>query len=313
MLFDFISALQTKDIESLRDCPKSDLHNHGFLGGNVEYVEKAYGIQIPRLVDKLNSMEEMHQWVGQHIQPIFSDDAEGRLKAISAAFIHAKSDGIQRLELGDDVWAKCLYEDSAEKMTEAIKSLHQEHAPDISFRPQLGISRHCPIHLIQQWLEPFLDLEYYETIDLSGDESAQPIQNFKPIYKMAKKAGLVLKAHVGEWGGADSVKEAVEVLELDEVQHGIAASESVSIMNWLADQNIQLNICPTSNVMLGRVDSLEHHPIRELFDHGIRVTLNTDDMLVFNQSVSDEFLNLYEVGLFTPEELNTIRSYGMEA
>jgi adenosine deaminase len=78
-------------------------------------------------------------------------------------------------------------------------------------------------------------------------------------------------------------------------------------MKWLADRNIPLNICPTSNVVLGRVPVLEKHPIRKLFDHGVTVTVNTDDMVFFGQSVGDEFLNLYRAGLFSPEELDGIR------
>jgi len=128
---------------------------------------------------------------------------------------------------------------------------------------------------------------------------------------MAKEAGLALKAHVGEWGDADSVQRAVEELELDEVQHGIAAAQSSSVMKFLADNRIRLNMCPTSNVLLGRVESLAEHPIRKLYDAGVKVTVNTDDLLVFGQSVSDEFLNLYQTGLFTVAELDEIRRNGL--
>jgi adenosine deaminase len=72
----------------------------------------------------------------------------------------------------------------------------------------------------------------------------------------------------------------------------------MSVMRFLADNRIRLNICPTSNVLLGRVESLAEHPIRKLYDAGVKVTVNTDDVLVFGQSVSDEFLNLYRAGLF---------------
>ncbi len=71
---------------------------------------------------------------------------------------------------------------------------------------------------------------------------AQPITSFKSIYRKAKEKGIKLKAHVGEWGDADSIKEAVEELELDEVQHGIAAAGSLDVMKWLAAHKIQLNI-----------------------------------------------------------------------
>jgi adenosine deaminase len=91
-----------------------------------------------------------------------------------------------------------------------------------------------------------LELGVYRTIDLSGDELCQPIEVFKPLYRTAKAAGLRLKAHVGEWGDADSVLRAVEELELDEVQHGISAANSAAVMRFLADNRIRLNICPTS-------------------------------------------------------------------
>lgn len=100
---------------------------------------------------------------------------------------------------------------------------------------------------------------------------------------------------------------------MDEIQHGISAAESKEIMNFLADRKIQLNICPTSNVMLGRVKELKNHPIRILFDHGIRVTVNTDDVLVFGQSVSDEFMNLYKSNLFSASELDEIRNNGLNS
>jgi adenosine deaminase len=160
-------------------------------------------------------------------------------------------------------------------------------------------------------MEPFLELRCYRTVDLSGDESAQPTENFKPLYRLAKANGLRLKAHVGEWGDADSVRRAVEELELDEVQHGIAASDSPSVMRFLADNRIRLNVCPTSNVMLGRVENLASHPIRKLFDAGVRVTVNTDDMAMFGQSVSNEFLNLYKAGCLNERELDQIRENGL--
>jgi len=77
------------------------------------------------------------------------------------------------------------------------------------------------------------------------------------------------------------------------------------------DNRIRLNICPTSNVLLGRVESLAEHTIRELYDAGVKLTVNTDDVLVFGQSVSDEFLNLYRAGLFSAAELNELRWNGL--
>lgn len=128
-----------------------------------------------------------------------------------------------------------------------------------------------------------------------------------PIFRRARAAGLRLKAHVGEWGTADDVWRAVQLLELDEVQHGIAASASPAVMRALANARIRLNLCPTSNVMLGRVRKLEEHPIRALYDAGVKVTINTDDPLIFGCTLSSEFVALYRAGVMTAQELDFIR------
>ena len=73
----------------------------------------------------------------------------------------------------------------------------------------------------------------------------------------------------------------------------------------------QLNVTPTSNVMLSRVETIGVHPIRALYDNGVRVTVNSDDVAIFDQGVSDEFLALYEAGLFTAAELDEVRQDGL--
>jgi len=186
--------------------------------------------------------------------------------------------------------------------------VHARVAPDIEWIPQLDLARGVPVDIQARRLAPFLELGFWRTLDMSGDELAQPTAVFKPLYRKAKDAGLGLKVHVGEWVDADSVQRAVEELELDEVQHEIAAAQSTSVMKF---NRIRVNICPTSNVLLGRVESLAEHPIRKLCDAGVKVTVNTDDVLVFGQSVSDEFLNLYRAGLFSAAELDELRQNGL--
>lgn len=82
-------------------------------------------------------------------------------------------------------------------------------------------------------------------------------------------------------------------------------------MRALADAAVRLNICPTSNVKLGRVNTLRDHPIRTLFDAGVRVTINTDDPLIFGCALSGEFLALYQAGVMTAAELDAIRREGL--
>jgi adenosine deaminase len=306
----FQAALEAGDLDAIRRVPKSDLHNHFFLGGNRALVSGWAGKDIAPLDRKLGSMAEMHQWVEARFGVLFAG-AQGRLKAFEATLVQARIDGVTRLETGETPWAITLHNNSAAELTEAHRGVHARVAPDIEWIPQLDLARHVPAPIQARRLAPFLELGFWRTLDMSGDELAQPVEVFKPLYRTAKAAGLRLKAHVGEWGDAESVQRAVEELELVEVQHGIAAAQSKAVMRFLADNRIRLNVCPTSNVMLGRVESLATHPIRTLYDAGVKVTINTDDILMFGQSVSDEFLNLYRAGLFSAAELDRIRQNGL--
>ena len=176
---------------------------------------------------------------------------------------------------------------------------------------QIGLSRHCQISYLEKCLEQFWGRREFYSIDLYGDELAQPIENFKDIYSKAKKQGLKLKAHIGEWGTAEDVQKGVELLGLDEVQHGIAAVQSPKVIKYLVDNNIRLNIVPTSNIKLGRVSKLAEHPIKTFYKSGVNVTINSDDILIFDSPISKEYLRLYEAGTLTAEELDAIRVNGL--
>jgi adenosine deaminase len=304
---DFATALELGDRDALRRVPKADLHIHGLGGGDRTFLHEITGVDIAPVDRILGSMAEMHAFAAENLSSVFAG-AAGRALALEATFVQARKDGVTRLEVGEDAWSITLQEGSAQAVWRTLEAAHRAGGPDIDWIPQLGISRHCGIAAIERWATPLLELGVFKTLDLSGDEGAQPIEAFKPVYRKAQAAGLRLKAHVGEWGTADDVWRAVELFELDEVQHGIAASTSPQVMRALASAGVQLNVCPTSNVKLGRVRSLGEHPIRVLFDAGVKVTVNTDDPLIFGCTLSGEFLALYEAGVMTAEELDLIRA-----
>jgi len=83
------------------------------------------------------------------------------------------------------------------------------------------------------------------------------------------------------------------------------------VMKWLSRNGISLNVCPESNISLKRVKSYKTHPIRILFDHGVNVTVNTDDVMLFNAGNSEQYLKLYKSGLFSAEDLDVIRMNGL--
>lgn len=312
VLMEFVDALIQENLEAIRRCPKSDLHNHFVLGGSRLFLREYSGRDILPIKHPLHSMDEMHAWNSKNIGTIF-ETPEGRRMLIQATFLQAKDDGVTILEIGEDVWGLGeFFNGSIEELVDAFESAHQEIAPDIELRLQIGMSRHCDIEYLENCLSHFWGCKAFYSIDLYGDELAQPIENFKAIYRRAKSEGLRLKAHVGEWGKAEDVRRAVECLELDEVQHGISAAEDPSVIRFLRDNHIRLNITPSSNYLLGRVTDLKNHPIAELYRNGIDVTINSDDVLIFDSDVSKEYLRLYQCGCLNADELDDIRKSGLK-
>lgn len=307
----FISALKSHDRNALRHIPKADLHNHFVLGGDRVYIKEKTGFDILPIAHTMQSMDEMHKWSNRNIGARF-DNKEMRKMLIEATFMQAKQDNISILEIGEDVWGLGeFFNNDIDELIAAFKDANQRIAPDIELRLQIGLSRHCNIEYLSSCLEHFWGKKEFYSIDLYGDEFAQPIQNFIPIYKKAKECGLRLKAHIGEWGTAEDVVRAVELLSLDEIQHGIAAAESNKAIDFLVEHKTRLIITPTSNVLLGRVKSMEEHPIGKLYRAGVDVTINSDDILIFDSAVSKEYYALYRCEVLNAEELNSIRLNGL--
>jgi hypothetical protein len=307
----FITALEIGDLDGVRRAHKAESHTHGPFGGDRAWLAERSGRDIAPVALPLASMDEMHAWTAANVGDLFKGRA-GRKLGWEGAFVRARRDGLRRVEFGDDVWMITQGVGDAAELFTDIEAARAAIYPDIAWIPQLGFSRHCKRSWLWRWLTPFLEAGGWRALDLSGDEFAQPIETFQPLYRACKDHGMRLKAHVGEWGTADDVWRAVETLELDEVQHGIAAAASPEVMRFLADHAITLNVCPTSNLLLGRVARLEDHPIRALYDAGVRVTINSDDTLVFGVGVSEEFLALHQAGVFTGAELDQIRRWSME-
>ena len=303
-------ALTQTDETMLKAIPKSDLHNHGMLGYRREVLKWHYNADIQEPPAKFHRFDEFEDYLNSTLGPYISekDFFENTLRN---SFLQAKSDGVCVLQMSID--SRFFYYLPGSMMIEIIDSAHKECAPEIALYPQLGMDRAHNFSKLMNEAENLLDTGFFKSIDLYGDELHGSVDDFIPIYRKAQQMGLVLTAHVGEYGSAESVRTTAETLQLSQIQHGIAAVDSEEVMQWLAAEKILLNVCPSSNVALCRAISLEHHPIRALFDHGVRVSINTDDLFVFDQSVSDEFRNLHKAGVFHAAELEQIRQYGLQA
>ncbi len=306
----FQEALQSHDLEAIRAIPKSDLHNHGLMGGRLSVMGDLSGLEINPFSYGELGIPGINRWIAESYVPVIKKPGSFE-NALKAAFIQAKHDGVTVLEMSIDVSYGVLFNISPAKIVNILQETHQALAPEIEFRPELGFARVRPVRSLLQWFEPLLDTGYFKSVDLYDDESAQPIGNFRELYRFVRESSLKCKAHAGEFGTAASVREAVEELGLEVVQHGIGAAESPEVMKWLALNKVQLNVCPYSNIRLNRVGSYAVHPIRILYDHGVKVTINTDDVMLFDAGNSEQYLELFRSGLFSPDELDEIRRNGL--
>ncbi|MBK9166346.1 MAG: adenosine deaminase [Bryobacterales bacterium] len=145
-------------------------------------------------------------------------------------------------------------------------------------------------------------------LGIGGDEARGPARLFSEIYRHAKNRGLRLVAHAGETCGPESIWAALEI-GAERIGHGFRAVEDPALVRHLTDNEIPLEICLTSNVATGLVESVAAHPVRKLYDAGVPVILNTDDPGIFRTTLNREFKLALEHH-FSPAELAGIAANG---
>lgn len=127
---------------------------------------------------------------------------------------------------------------------------------------------------------------------IAGDEMKGKPKDFAYSFDMAREAGLHLTAHAGEWGGAASVRDAIDDLGVTRIGHGVHAINDLALVDKLVENEIVLEVCPGSNVVLNVYPNLAVHPIDTLRERGVKVTVSTDDPPFFHTTMRQEYLNL---------------------
>jgi adenosine deaminase len=126
-------------------------------------------------------------------------------------------------------------------------------------------------------------------LGMGGDEGKGKQGDFAYAFDMAREAGLRLTTHAGEFGGPDSVRDAIRDLRVERIGHGVRAIEDPALVEELAARKITLEVCPGSNVVLGLYPDMPSHPIARLRDAGVPVTVSTDDPPFFHTTMRREY------------------------
>jgi adenosine deaminase len=149
-------------------------------------------------------------------------------------------------------------------------------------------------------------------IGLDSSELGNPPSKFERVYKKAKEAGFKLVAHAGEEGPAEYVWEALNLLNIDRLDHGNRCLEDEALVNELAKRKMGLTVCPLSNLKLCVVDDLKEHPMRTMLEKGLKPSINSDDPAYFGGHMNANYLATAEALKLTKEELAEIAKISFE-
>ncbi len=311
-------------LELIRALPKAELHVH--IEGTFEpelmfAIAQRNQIEIP-----YKSVEEVKQAYNFHNLQSFLDI----YYAGANVLVHEQ-------DFYDLAWAyfeKC-HEDHV-MHTEMFFDPQTHTDRGIAFETVInGLQRACndakakygiSSHLIMCFLRHLSEEAAFETlaqampfkeqiigVGLDSSEVGHPPSKFERVFAQAREAGFLVVAHAGEEGPAEYVWEALDLLKVNRIDHGVRSEEDSVLMQRLIAEKMPLTVCPLSNLKLCVVDDMAQHNIRRLLQQGVHVTVNSDDPSYFGGYMNNNFVAITEALALTNEELKTLAQNSFEA
>lgn len=309
---EILDAALAGEWSALRRVPKTDLHAHLLLCAPPSVYARLGGPGFPAPPRRFDNLGTFLQYLRDHYFPLFTSIDVYRT-LLRESFDHMIADGIVYTEASFDMAMPLLLGISWGEMIELLSPELERIAGKLAVQPELGLSRDFIHPEVPRLLEEALATDFFYSVDLYGAETARPVAEFDDFFAAARAKGLKIKLHAGEIGAPERVREEIRRVQPHAIQHGVRASESAELMDEIAGLGIEVNVCPFSNWCLNVVSEYAAHPIRQLFDAGVRVTLNTDDLSIFGRSLSEEYAELYRAKVLSADELERIRAYGLSA
>ena len=295
--------------------PKTETHLH---------MEGAMPWELQMRVDPARALVPPPSWADDYRFPDFQTFLEvliGSYKdfltcpehygeAAGLVFSRHLEQNVRYVEFSIDAFTSELAGISLREVAQAILAAAP---PGLEARLFVGFHRDGHSDAIRETAYGCLEWPEVSGIDIHDVETKPFADWLVDLYAEARKRGKVTKAHAGEFGDAGYVREAVERLEVDRIEHGIRAVEDPSVLALLREKGVTLDVCPISNVKLQASGPMSEHPIRTLFDGGVACTVSTDDPLVFGNRLSEEYVALSRDLRFTRKELIRVARNGWEA
>ncbi|KAA0873980.1 adenosine deaminase [Nitrincola tapanii] len=284
----------------IQQLPKAELHLH--LEGSLEpelmfKLARRNQIQLPYADEaalhqayQFNNLQEFLDLYYQGTSVLNTEEDFYDLTFAYMKRIHA--DQVIHTEVFFDPQAHLARGVSLETQLRGITHALAEarHQFNISYRLILSFLRHLSeeeaLNTLEQAL-PYLD--QIAGVGLDSSERGQPPEKFTRLFARCHALGLKVTIHAGEEGPAEYVWQALKLLNAERIDHGNRALEDAELLIYLAQQGIPLTMCPLSNQKLCVVPELDQHPILQLLEKGLCVTVNSDDPAYFGGYINDNF------------------------
>ncbi len=286
--------------ELIKKIPKAELHLH--IEGTLEpemvfQLAERNNIKLPyanaqELAAKYN-FSDLQSFLDLYYQATDVLQTEQDFFDLTWAYLeHCAEDNVVHCEIFFDPQS---HTSRGVPFADVIQGIHKalvagEEKLGITSQLILCFLRHLPEEdALKTWDEAQPWLNLISGVGLDSSERDFPPNLFANVFAKAKEAGLKLVAHAGEEGPAQYIEQALDILKIDRIDHGVRITESDELMDRVAKDNIALTVCPLSNVRLCVYSQMQEHPLLELLDRGLRVMINSDDPAYFGGYMNQNF------------------------
>jgi len=298
---------ENHSIDFYKKLPKVELHRHleGSLRLNTMLeVAHKHGLDLPTEDPPyLKSLVQINHWDPLTFENFLSKFDTIRLfyrspevirRVTREAIADAAEDNIRYFELRfTPVALSKVGGFPMEEVMDWVITTAKEASKKYGVKTRLiaSVNRHESTDLAEEVAQIAVDRmkDGIVALDLAGNEAEFSAEPFAVIFKEAKKAGLGITIHAGEWGNATNIIEAIEIMNADRIGHGVRVFENPRAVTIAKERNIPFEVCPTSNYQSGVISSLDQHPLPKMLESGLNVTLNTDDPSISGIVLSDEY------------------------
>jgi adenosine deaminase len=315
-------ALSTPDF--IRALPKTELHVHieGTLEPELVFALAAkHGIELPyRSIAELRSayrFVDLQSFLDIYYSAtnVLRDAAD--FHAMTSAYLRrAHADGIVHSEIFFDPQAHTARGvPLGVVMAGLTQALEEAQAgTGITHRLILCFLRHLPAEDAMRTLEQALPWrDRLTAVGLDSSEAGHPPSKFAAVFERARNLGLLAVAHAGEEGPPAYIEEALDLLQVQRIDHGVRCLEDPALVARLARQRVPLTVCPLSNVRLRVFDTMFDHNLKTLLEQGLCVTVNSDDPAYFGGYLLDNFLAVTDALSLSHAQLAQLARNSIEA